>query len=560
MGKIAIPYVRMSTAEQLKGSSMQRQSSLIREYADKNDLELDLETDYTDIGKSAYKSRHLKKEAGLARFLEAVQVGKIKPGTILIIESLDRLSRQEIKQALSMFLRILEAGIEIHTISSTEANKYTKDSDERDIIFSLFLFSRANEESRLKSRRLKESWKIKRERAASKKEPISARLPAWLILKDSKIEVVTDRAAIVKKIFEMSASGVGRQKIAKLLNEREVPVFGRGKFWHKSTVDKILKNRAVFGVYEPTVELDGKRVIERTIEGYFPVVVSEQLFNKVNYLNNNTPGRRSYFSNIFTGLVHCAICNSNMIMINKGQGSKGGKYLVCESARNGLGCKYHSVRYDWLETNIIPFMSGLRLDLIESQQQESIILSELESLTIEVNQLQEKINALEKQMNSLIDEGEQIPKFLTRKLYELEEIHEQKSVERQSKKAKSSVEEISLSDARAALEKIDPFDFESRARINSSLKRLVDDIVVEIFKSGRKTVASVSVHMKSDVTIEFILNKNFEDNDIIYIGSMFKVFKLRLSDILTSFKEKGKIYHDYRDNMIYKLLYNNLRS
>ena len=97
--RIAIPYIRMSTAKQLKGHSLQRQTDNINKYALENNLSVDWTTNYIDIGKSAFKRKHLEKEADLGRFLEALEAGLIKKDTILLIESLDRISRDEIQQA-----------------------------------------------------------------------------------------------------------------------------------------------------------------------------------------------------------------------------------------------------------------------------------------------------------------------------------------------------------------------------------------------------------------------------------------------------------------------------
>ena len=64
----------------------------------------------------------------------------------------------------------------------------------------------------------------------------------------------------------MARDGAGSHSIARILNKEGVPVFGRGKprldntqetdpakrkFWHKSTIEKILKGREVSGEYLP---------------------------------------------------------------------------------------------------------------------------------------------------------------------------------------------------------------------------------------------------------------------------------------------------------------------
>ena len=52
----------------------------------------------------------------MGRFLEAVRVGSVKRGSYLIVESLDRLSREQVLTAQSLFLSIIQAGINLVTL------------------------------------------------------------------------------------------------------------------------------------------------------------------------------------------------------------------------------------------------------------------------------------------------------------------------------------------------------------------------------------------------------------------------------------------------------------
>ena len=101
---LAFSYVRMSTAQQLLGHSLQRQVERSREYATAHGLEL--VEDYHDLGVSAFKGRNIV-EGRLGAFLDAVKAGKVPRGSFLLIENLDRLSRQEVHISLRLFLDIL---------------------------------------------------------------------------------------------------------------------------------------------------------------------------------------------------------------------------------------------------------------------------------------------------------------------------------------------------------------------------------------------------------------------------------------------------------------------
>ena len=106
----AYSYIRMSTDLQLKGDSLRRQLEASTRYAAENDLDLVEDIRLEDIGVSAFKGANVSGGA-LGRFFEAVQTGKITRGSYLLVESLDRISRQELRKSLQIFLSIIDAGI-----------------------------------------------------------------------------------------------------------------------------------------------------------------------------------------------------------------------------------------------------------------------------------------------------------------------------------------------------------------------------------------------------------------------------------------------------------------
>ena len=85
-------YMRWSSTEQAKGSSLERQLEDCRHHADQNDWTVIDEL--VDDGISAFKGEHASSGA-LGRFVNDVQAGRYPDGVILLCEKLDRLSRQE---------------------------------------------------------------------------------------------------------------------------------------------------------------------------------------------------------------------------------------------------------------------------------------------------------------------------------------------------------------------------------------------------------------------------------------------------------------------------------
>ena len=71
--------------------------------------------DLHDIGVSAYKGKNIA-SGRFGRFLKAVRKGKIEKGSYLLVESFDRMSRQEPMVALKPFMEIVEAGLVLVTL------------------------------------------------------------------------------------------------------------------------------------------------------------------------------------------------------------------------------------------------------------------------------------------------------------------------------------------------------------------------------------------------------------------------------------------------------------
>jgi DNA invertase Pin-like site-specific DNA recombinase len=121
------------------------------EYCQQHGLNLIRDEEYTflDQGLSGYKAEHLGDNGQLAKFLRLVKNGTIEQGSTLVVESLDRLSREHVKKALPRFIDLLNDGIDIVTLA--DGRRYTSDFTEMDLIMSIFVMSRAHEESSTKS-------------------------------------------------------------------------------------------------------------------------------------------------------------------------------------------------------------------------------------------------------------------------------------------------------------------------------------------------------------------------------------------------------------------------
>ncbi|XBG30092.1 recombinase family protein [Pseudomonas sp. 13.2] len=279
------------------------------------------------------------------------------------MESLDRLSREEVKDALPRFLDLLKKGIRIRT--SIDNHLYTENYNLTDLIISVISMSRAHEESSTKGIRVAAAWREKRGLARSdKKVPLGAACPYWLKLMDGAYVEVEERVQVVRRIFDMTIAGYGQAVISRRLNEEGVPVFGstrstkekprnKSGLWGTSSVQKILHNRALLGEYQPTHLVDRIRQNDGDpIQGYYPEIISPDVFlqAKAARAQRQTSGstKQSKNFNIWQGIAKCQLCGDAMHLINKGRPPKGYTYLQCYSAKKGQCCN-GSIRIEQTE-------------------------------------------------------------------------------------------------------------------------------------------------------------------------------------------------------------------
>lgn len=169
--------------------------------------------------------------------------------------------------------------------------------------------------------------------------------PSWLSLTADRTSFVlnSDRAIIVRKIFEMSAGGLGSYSIAKKLNASGIPGFGKSGRWNKSTINNIVHNRATFGDYQKKRRVHGRIVpVGRPISYYYPAVIEEELFQaaQVAQAKNLVSGRGrkgNDIANLFSDLAHCYYCK------NPVRYHSDAKSLVCSEVYDGRSCQ----RFCW---------------------------------------------------------------------------------------------------------------------------------------------------------------------------------------------------------------------
>jgi DNA invertase Pin-like site-specific DNA recombinase len=346
--KTAFSYIRFSSPEQAKGDSFRRQTEKAEAWAAANGYRI--EKEWKDLGVSSYRGANAT-SGNFAEFLQAAKSEELPKGSVLLVENLDRVSRQSPRKALARFLDLIDLGIGVVTLTDNElftAETLDGDASGMKLFGSLMVMIRANNESRLKGERVAAAWSRKRVAAREKSVPLSDRIPGWLVSKRNAagqriFEKDDVRAGIVRRIFTETAQGFGRRTIVKALNrEGKVLSFLSNGPWQPSSVIKIIRARTPVGEYQPHKRNEAGRLIPdgEAIKGSYPAVIDEALWveanDAVNVRRTNSGGRpHAEVANLIRGLAHC-VCGERMQFLNKGKPPKGGYYYRCSlAAREG---------------------------------------------------------------------------------------------------------------------------------------------------------------------------------------------------------------------------------
>lgn len=311
--------MRFSKVEQMKGDSQRRQLEASRKWCEENGATLMEE--FQDHGVSAFRGKN-KMLGVLARFLDLVRAGQVPAGSFFIIENIDRLSREKVLEALTLYLEIVKAGVSIVTL--LDGQTHSRESIHANpmvLQMAIAGMARAHDESAVKSQRINARWEQSRRDALAGKPSTMGRLPCWMKRnpKTREAELIPGPASVVRELFELAAQGLGMAAITVALNQAKRPPLttrGKGVCWSVSTVRKIIHSKSAMGTLElnePFTDENGKKKYKKAgeVAGYYPAAVSPEVFAKVQTMyraraatsTHNTGGSKPSDRNAFSGIA-----------------------------------------------------------------------------------------------------------------------------------------------------------------------------------------------------------------------------------------------------------------
>lgn len=335
-------YVRVSTDRDEQVSSVENQIDICRNWLERNSFDWNELCVYKDEGISGT----LFTERPAIQIL--LQKAKAKEIDMVIFKSISRLAR-DLKDSLEIREVFLAHNVRI--ISVEEGYDSTK-AGKNDMAFELWsLFSAQYSRTLSSSISAALAAKVRRGEHIGK-------VPYGYDRINQKLVINEEEANSVKRIYDWYNSGWGFKKITNELNRLGIKPKNKS-VWQMTSVQRIVRSPIYKGTFilnqYTSVKVGGKKKqIRNPKEKWFvfpnhhPAIVDEEIWSQVNEKTVTDNKTKITAWNEFRNLAKCAVCGSNMVIVQSHLKKKNGertewKYLKCSRYRRAgkHGCVNH---------------------------------------------------------------------------------------------------------------------------------------------------------------------------------------------------------------------------
>lgn len=527
---VAYSYLRFSSPQQASGDSIRRQVEKTEDWCHRNKVQLDQSMSLRDEGVSAYKGKHRENPDthALASFVNAVRSGRVQPGSFLVVESLDRLSREKIRPALTLLLNLIEAGVKVVQLMPVEM-VFDEDVEPMQLMMAVMELNRGHSESAVKSERVGAAWAKKRANAGAK--PVTRKLPGWVKAvggegremkhtQPGEVRLVLDPtgAATVRRVFDMALSGNGVHAIALALNADKVPVMGRKQFkgravrWNETVVYHVLCSRATYGEFQPSKGRGTERVpVGEPIAGYYPPVIDRDTYLRAQVaLKSRTcrgSGRRGKHLNLLAGLLQDARDGGSLTYKHlKNRAS----VIIPVGAKQGTGAVWSSFPSAVLERAIRSKLAEVTTSEIAGDNPAG---KRVEALSARKAELAELVAAWEDKMGD-VKIVDRVAANLSKLSGELQTVNTELA-EAQREAANPLSEAWGEARTLAGMNPDDDTD-ELRTRIRAALRRCIHSVHCLFTSHSQARIAAVRVQFRSERHRDYlIVSKQGTSNGLV---------------------------------------------
>jgi hypothetical protein len=346
---LAFSYQRVSSAKQAadERTGLDRQADQFLPFCQRHGL-LPCTDPLIDAGISAYRGSN-RRQGALGQFLDAARDGLIPPGSVLVVEDLDRFSREAPADALRLLLNdVFSQGIAIgvarfdSVISEDEFNRQAGAAIQLQMAIQM-----AHDYSRKLGERVSVAAERGRARARQGETVDPHHRPQWLDYDASSgTFTVNDRWGTYRRIVDLGLDGYGRTRTAQIVNA-EGHRNSKGGDWSSGSVAKVWSDSRMIG---ERVYGHRKHAETEILPGFFPAVLSVEDWERLQQrtaqrrAERGRAGRGDLRRNILQGVVTCP-CGGRLSMEVRQRNGRSNAYLVCASKNRGT-CSARNIRYD----------------------------------------------------------------------------------------------------------------------------------------------------------------------------------------------------------------------
>ena len=496
----AIIYARFSTTEQSKGYSLERQQMLGTAFA--VDHGWSVEKTITDEGRSAFHGANRLEGSALHQFELEARNG-LHRGKVLVVENIDRLSRQGAKAAAQLIWGLNEHGVDVATYHDGTIYMASSSGDLLDVFKLIMGAQQSHLESANKSKRTRDTWanRFKKMSEGTQKKPVP-HTPHWIDKFEGGMKLNPQRTALLNEIYDLYIDGVGIHRIVTLLNNRSEPRWSTEKSertkngWFYSYIYRLLTKRTVLGEY---VTMDGKTVAP----DFYPQAITAEKWNRAQAAlgmrkGNQKTSKANFNRNLLQGIVVCEQCGGgahfrhttdtpqiyiDRMGLPRSYARKTYRRLLCDRARRKHECDNKTVlNYDVVEATVLNEMLPR---LVEKRSETDLVIKLHERIAEQIRAREADQARLANLIDILADGGS---KAILARVNALEAQIEQQtaSIECATKELAIETSKPSSDDDVLAIESLraeltsddDAIRTYARGRVNMTLRRLIGRIAI----------------------------------------------------------------------------------
>jgi DNA invertase Pin-like site-specific DNA recombinase len=352
--RVAFSYLRVSSSRQAGDarSGLDRQAEQFLPFCQRHGLTPSVDP-LVDAGISAYRGSNRQRGA-LGQFLAAARDGVIPAGAVLVVEDLDRFSREAPSYAEAQLGELFALDLALAVVrDDVVIDRATYDGDIGVRLQLLVRRDAAFDYSRKLGERV--SAAHERTRAMERQGQIinGHQRPQWLDFDEQAGAFsVNDRWPIYRRMIDLCLQGYGQVRVAAIING-EGYRNASGGLWSGSAIAQCWRDRRLIGerAYSRGTEV---------IAGYFPAMLTRDEWDQLQaaiaqrHGNLGRAGRGDHRHNILQGVVYCTCGARRELQTATKPSGRKHAYLICKTKTRGRCvdglCTAKNVPYDeqWL--------------------------------------------------------------------------------------------------------------------------------------------------------------------------------------------------------------------